>query len=72
MITRILISVALLAATLPAYAEDTSPLFGSSTQEPVQIAIDPRDGLPVVAEAEQPQPAMATPVVATPVVAAWE
>ena len=49
MITRILILIALLAATLPAYAEDTSPLFGSTTQEPVQIAIDPRDGLPVVA-----------------------
>ena len=65
MTTRILILFALLATALPAYAEDTSPLFGSSTQEPVQIAIDPRDGLPLVAEAEQPQPVVAAPVVAT-------
>jgi hypothetical protein len=64
MITRILISVALLAAGIPAYAADTSPLFGSSTQGPVQIAIDPHTGLPVVAETEpkQPQP---HPVVAS-------
>ena len=69
MTTRILILIALLAATLPAYAEDVSPLFGSSTQGPVQIAIDPHTGLPVVAEAETKQPQA---VVTAPVVAAWE
>jgi hypothetical protein len=59
MIARILISIALLATATLAQAEDTSPLFGSSTQEPVQIAIDLRDGLPAVAEVEQPQPVVA-------------
>ena len=64
MITRILVSIALLAAYTPAYAADTSPYFGSSTQEPVQIAVDPQTGLPLVAQAEeqkpQPQPVVAT------------
>jgi hypothetical protein len=59
MIARILISIALLATATLAQAEDTSPLFGSSTQEPVQIAIDPNTGLPVVAEVEKPQPVVA-------------
>ena len=62
MTTRILILFTLLAATLPAYAEDISPLFGSSTQGPVKIAIDPHTGLPVVAQAEPKQP---LPVVAS-------
>jgi hypothetical protein len=59
MFARILFPVILLAAIVPAYAEETSPYFGSATQEPAQIAIDPNTGLPVVAEAEQPQPVIA-------------
>jgi hypothetical protein len=59
MTPRILIAVALLATAALAHAEDTSPLFGSATQEPVQIAIDPNTGLPVVAEVEKPQPVVA-------------
>jgi hypothetical protein len=57
--TRILILTALFATATLAQAEDTSPLFGSATQEPVQIAIDPNTGLPVIAEVEQPQPVVA-------------
>jgi hypothetical protein len=59
MIARILFSIALLAAIVPAHAEETSPYFGSATQEPVQIAIDPNTGLPVVAKVEEPQPVVA-------------
>jgi hypothetical protein len=59
MTTRILIAIALLAMATLAKAEDLSPLFGSATQEQVQIAIDPNTGLPVVAEVEQPQPVVA-------------
>lgn len=62
--TRVLILIALLATATVAQAEDTSPFFGSATQAPTQIAIDPHTGLPVVAETveQQPQP---QPVVAT-------
>lgn len=64
MTTRILILIALLATATLAHAKDASPLFGSSTQGPVQIAIDPHTGLPVVAEAEpkqlQPHPVVAS------------
>ena len=56
---RILILTALFATATLAQAEDTSPLFGSATQEPMQIAIDPTTGLPVVAEMERPQPVVA-------------
>jgi len=56
---RILILTALFATATLAQAEDTSPLFGSATQEPMQIAIDPNTGLPVVAEMERPQPVVA-------------
>jgi len=56
---RILIAVAMLAAVVPASAGETSPLFGSATQEPMQIAIDPATGLPVTAEVVQPQPVVA-------------
>ncbi len=59
MTTRILIAIALLATATLARAEDPSPLFGSATQEPVQIAVDPNTGLPVVAEVEEPQPVVA-------------
>ena len=63
MITRILVAFALLTACIPAYAAGTSPYFGSATREPVQIAIDPKSGLPLVAEAEtgkqQTQPVVA-------------
>jgi hypothetical protein len=59
MTTRILIAVALLATATLAQAEELSPLFGSATQGPVQIAIDPNTGLPVVAEVEDPQPVVA-------------
>jgi hypothetical protein len=64
MVTRILVSIALLAACIPAYAADTSPFFGSASHEPLQIAIDPNTGLPLVAKADveeqQPQPVVAT------------
>jgi hypothetical protein len=59
MTQRILIAIALLAMATLAKAEDLSPLFGSATQEPVQIAIDPNTGLPLIAEVEQPQPVVA-------------
>jgi len=59
MTQRILIAIALLTTATLAQAEDLSPLFGSATQEPLQIAIDPDTGLPVVAEVEQPQPVVA-------------
>ncbi|HLA02573.1 MAG TPA: hypothetical protein VJ019_07410 [Aestuariivirga sp.] len=59
MIARILFPIALLAAIVPAHAEETSPYFGSATQEPMQIAIDPATGLPMVAEMEQPQAVVA-------------
>lgn len=59
MIARVLFPVVLFAATIPAFAEETSPYFGSATQQPVQIAVDPSTGLPVVAEVEQPQPVVA-------------
>ena len=59
MAQRILIATALLATATLAQAEDLSPLFGSTTQEPLQIAIDPNTGFPVVAEVEQPQPVVA-------------
>ena len=60
MITRILVSIALLVASIPAYAADTSPFFGSATQKPIQIVVDPHTGLPLVAEAKQPHPVVAT------------
>ncbi len=56
---RILIAVAMLAAGVPASAGETSPLFGSATQEPMQIAIDPATGLPIIAEVEWAQPVVA-------------
>jgi hypothetical protein len=60
MIARILVSIALLAACVPAFAADTSPFFGSATQKPVQIAVDPHTGLPLVAETKRPHPVVAT------------
>lgn len=69
MVTRILVSIALLIGCIsafadeitpiPAYAVSTSPFFGSATQEPVQIAIDLNTGLPLVAAADEPQPIVA-------------
>ena len=61
MVTRVLVSLALLAACIPAFAADTSPYFGSASREPVQIAVDPNTGFPLVAETEEQQP---QPVVA--------
>jgi hypothetical protein len=60
MVTRALVIFALLTAAFPACAAETSPLFGSATQEPVQIAVDPHTGLPVVAEAQKTQAVVAT------------
>jgi len=57
--SRILILTALFATANLAHAEDTSPLFGSATQEPVQITVEPSTGLPVVAETERRQPVVA-------------
>ncbi len=56
---RLLMAVAMLVAIVPAHAENTSPLFGSATHEPVQIAIDPATGLPVIADVERAQPVVA-------------
>ena len=56
---RIWIAVAMLSAIIPANADETSPLFGSATQEPMQITIDPATGLPVIAEVERAQPVVA-------------
>lgn len=58
MLARILLLM-LFIACVPARAADTSPVFGSATQEPVQIAVDPETGLPAVAAAEKPQPIVA-------------
>jgi hypothetical protein len=57
--TRALALIALFATATFAQAEDLSPLFGSADQEPVQVAVDPATGLPVVAELKQPQPVVA-------------
>ena len=59
MTTRIVIALALLMTAALAQAQATSPLFGSSTQKAVQIAVDPATGLPVVTAVEQPQPVVA-------------
>ena len=69
MVTRILVSIALLIGCISANADDTtpisayavstSPFFGSATQEAVQIAIDPNTGLPLVAATDEPQPIVA-------------
>ena len=60
MVTRALVIFALLTAAFPAFAAETSPLFGYATQEPVQVAVDPHTGLPVVAEAQKTHAVVAT------------
>ena len=60
MVTRALVIFALLTAAFPAFAAETSPLFGSASQKPVQIAVDPHTGLPAVAEAPKTQAVVAT------------
>ena len=60
MVTRALVLFALLTAAIPAFAVETSPLFGSASQAPVQVAVDPHTGLPVVAEAQKTQAVVAT------------
>ena len=47
MVIRLLFAIGLLALSLPALAEPTLPVFGSSTQGPVSIAINPDTGQPV-------------------------
>ena len=42
-----MISFLSLALTTPVFADELSPAFGSATQEPVQIAIDAKTGLPL-------------------------
>jgi len=48
MMTRALLIFSLLALNGPAIAKNPSPIFGSSTQAPVVVAINPRTGLPVI------------------------
>ncbi len=55
---RILLCLGLLAFVQPAFAENTSPFFGSATQAPVQITINPKTGYPVAA-AETANPTLA-------------
>jgi hypothetical protein len=59
MLTRALLSVAVLTLSTPAFADQVSPVFGSSTQAPVIIAINPQTGLPV-ASADLPKPMVAS------------
>jgi hypothetical protein len=59
MLTRVLISAGLLSLALPALADIRSPVFGSSTQAPVIIVVNPETGLPV-ATAELPKPVIAS------------
>lgn len=51
MLTRVLVFLGLLASALPAFAETASPVFGSSTQAPVIITVNPQTGLPMATAA---------------------
>jgi hypothetical protein len=46
MIRHVLIVVSFVSFGLPALAETISPIFGSSTQDPVIIVINPETGQP--------------------------
>jgi hypothetical protein len=59
MLTRILIPAVLLSLAAPAFAETTSPVFGSSTQAPVTLVVNAETGLPV-ASADLPKPVVAS------------
>jgi hypothetical protein len=59
MLARVVITLALLSQALPAFADGLSPVFGSSTQAPVIIAINTETGLPVAA-ADLPTPVVAS------------
>jgi hypothetical protein len=59
MTMRALISAALLVFATPAFAEQATVIFGSSTQAPVTITVNPATGLPVAA-ADLPKPIVAS------------
>ena len=59
MLNRVLLSLVLAQAALPALAGQSAPIFGSSTQNPVMIVVNPDTGLPV-ATAELPTPVVAS------------
>jgi hypothetical protein len=56
---RVLFIFALFTCATPVLADQVSPVFGSSTQAPVIIAINPQTGLPV-ASADLPKPMVAS------------
>ena len=56
--THILVFLGLLAGAFPALADTASPVFGSSTQAAVIIAVNPQTGLPM-ATAALPEPVVA-------------
>ena len=59
MSTRALFIFALLTFATPALADQVSPVFGSSTQAPVIIAVNSQTGLPL-ASADLPKPVVAS------------
>ncbi len=59
MVTRALISIVFMALATSAFSDDASPVFGSSTQAPVIMTINPVTGLPM-ASADLPKPVVAS------------
>ena len=59
MAIRVFVALVLMALAVPALADGTSPVFGSSTQAPIVIAIDGQTGLPAAA-ADLPKPVVAS------------
>jgi hypothetical protein len=59
MLIRVLVSIGFFASVLPALADTAAPVFGSSTQAPVIIVVNPETGLPM-ATAELPKPVIAS------------
>jgi hypothetical protein len=59
MLIRVVVCLGLLVNALPALADTAAPVFGSSTQAPVIIVVNPETGLPM-ATAELPKPVIAS------------
>jgi hypothetical protein len=55
----IITSIAFLCVATSVLADQPSPIFGSSTQAPVMIAVNPETGLPM-ASADLPKPVVAS------------
>jgi outer membrane receptor protein involved in Fe transport len=55
----VFVAIAVMCASLSAAAEDASPIFGSASQEPILIIVDPATGLPL-ATRDVPQPIQVT------------